>query len=539
MKILLKKFLALLLAMTLTMSLAPVTAMAEDVSADITVTGVSVQLNGSTNAAYSITDSGEPVIVKEEHTLPENKSMPVTVRVSFKHNNASDLSAGDTFTIELFSVENDYASKVNVTFASGAQLDYGRAEVLRETSGDRTVFKLKVTLTESIVNTEDFTGELSASGNIAGLGENETLTLQRGGESGHFATIHGAKKSTFDFYGPHQQVNSKTYSYRWNETPARIRWEMSYQYEVPTQFEDYNKVEKLENDDKYGEIGSSITSDIIFVDTLDEYMTFTDPKVEGQTTQGLNLTLTFRAFLYDSSLVENDWPKAATQEGKLIHTYWNHNTTQDEESPFKNIVRVFQIGSENVVGTNLADTLLKYKATKDEVMETAKTWTIAKTDDGREQLIINFGTPGSTGLTYADIFDDATIAALQESFDAEIAYIEEILGENTKNGDEGSGNDTIADPLTGQVMPRWQWEEFKTIFQESKEYWDKDSLEHKYVYSFDAHVVTAVKYDSDTHKYDEGAFNTEKVTNGFNVSYTRGSRISASPASSAAGASSS
>lgn len=135
---------------------------------------------------------------------------------------------------------------------------------------------------------------------------------------------------------------------------------------------------------------------------------------------------------------------------------------------------------------------------------------------------INFGTPGSTGLTYADIFDDATIAALQESFDAEIAYIEEILGENTKNGDEGSGNDTIADPLTGQVMPRWQWEEFKTIFQESKEYWDKDSLEHKCVYSFDAHVVTAVKYDSDTHKYDEGAFNTEKVTNGFNVSYTKG-----------------
>ena len=135
---------------------------------------------------------------------------------------------------------------------------------------------------------------------------------------------------------------------------------------------------------------------------------------------------------------------------------------------------------------------------------------------------INFGTPGSTGLTYADIFDDATIAALQESFDAEIAYIEEILGENTKNGDEGSGNDTIADPLTGQVMPRWQWEEFKTIFQESKEYWDKDSLEHKCVYSFDAHVVTAVKYDSDTHKYDEGAFNTEKVTNGFNVSHTKG-----------------
>ena len=88
-------------------------------------------------------------------------------------------------------------------------------------------------------------------------------------------------------------------------------------------------------------------------------------------------------------------------------------------------------------------------------------------------------------------------------------------------------------------MPRWQWEEFKTIFQESKEYWDKDSLEHKYVYSFDAHVVTAVKYDSETHKDDEGAFNTEKVTNGFNVSYTRSSRISASPASSAAGASSS
>lgn len=251
-------------------------------------------------------------------------------------------------------------------------------------------------------------------------------------------------------------------------------------------------------------------------------MTFTDPKVEGQTTEGLNLTLTFRAFLYDSSLVENDWPKAATQEGKLIHTYWNHNTTQDEESPFKNIVRVFQIGSENVVGTNLADTLLKYKATKEEVMTTARTWTITTTEDGCEQLIINFGTPGSTGLTYADIFDDATIAALQESFDAEIAYIEEILGENTKNGDEGSGNDTIADPLTGQVMPRWQWEEFKTIFQESKEYWAKDSLEHKYVYSFDAHVVTAVKYDSDTHKYDEGAFNTEKVTNGFNVSHTKG-----------------
>ena len=219
MKIRLKNFLALLLALTLTLSLAPVTAMAEDVSADITVTSVSVQLNGSTNAAYSITDSGEPVIVKEEHTLPENKNMSVTVRVSFKHNNASGLSAGDTFTIELFSVENDYASKVNVTFASGAQLDYGTAEVLRETSGYRTVFKLKVTLTESIVNTEDFTGELSASGNIAGLGENETLTLQRGGESGHFATIHGAKKSTFDFYGPQSQVNSKTYSHSWNETP--------------------------------------------------------------------------------------------------------------------------------------------------------------------------------------------------------------------------------------------------------------------------------------------------------------------------------
>ena len=143
MKIRLKKFLALLLALTLTLSLAPVTAMAEDVSADITVTSVSVQLNGSTNAAYSITDSGEPVIVKEEHTLPENTSMPVTVRVSFKHNNASDLSAGDTFTIELFSVETDYASKVNVTFASGAQLDYGTAEVVQEPSGNRTVFKLR------------------------------------------------------------------------------------------------------------------------------------------------------------------------------------------------------------------------------------------------------------------------------------------------------------------------------------------------------------------------------------------------------------
>lgn len=103
-------------------------------------------------------------------------------------------------------------------------------------------------------------------------------------------------------------MTSKNYSWHWgDETPARIQWDLKFEQEIPTQFEDYL-------DAKNGKITSSITDDMILVETLDKHQTFGDePK----------LNFEYHAYLYDAERTADQ--KNADKANKLVYPYLDHD----------------------------------------------------------------------------------------------------------------------------------------------------------------------------------------------------------------------
>lgn len=345
-----------------------------DVSDQFKITEFSVKLDNHSIPAYELGES-EPTVKPETYDLPSNMNVPLAINLSFEPKDAQsaqNLQAGDYMIFDLFSVEKDFANKIDSLMIANDTLAFGTAEIITSEQDGRTLFQVKVTLTEAINAHKDLKGILAPNGRVNGLDAGEKMTLQKDGQI--FATINGRDLSTFNFYQAPLQVTSKDYSWHWgNGTPARIQWDLTFEQEIPTQFENYQDAEN-------GTITSSIKTDMILVETLDKHQTFGDePK----------LNFEYHAYLYDAERTLAQ--KNADKANKLVYPYLDH----DQDG-----------AAYPDVESNLTLKDLEFSKQQDEksVRENPKSWAIVTDENGCEKLIINFGTPGSTGLTYSDIF---------------------------------------------------------------------------------------------------------------------------------------
>ena len=486
MRKILKRSMAWLLIVAMFVGLIPYAAFAndgdKDVSKQFKITEFSVKLNNNSEPAYELGES-EPTINEEKHYLSPNMNVPLVINLSFEpkdDQSAQDLKPGDYMIFDLFSVETTYADKIDPLTIASDKLDFGTAEIIKSEQDDRTLFQVKVTLTEAIDTHKDLRGILAPNGRVNGLDAGKTMTLQKDGQT--FATINGRDPSTFNFYQAPLQVTSKNYSWHWgDETPARIQWDLKFEQEIPTQFEDCL-------DAKNGKITSSITDDMILVETLDKHQTFGDePK----------LNFEYHAYLYDAERTADQ--KNADKANKLVYPYLDHDQNGTVYPD---------------VESNLTLDDLNFTEQQDEksVRENPKSWAIVTDENGCEKLIINFGTPGSTGLKYSDIFNEDQHEQLLAGFDAELKHIDEMI---VKAGDNPNDMTHISDSITGQDMTIADWKKFEKIYKDSKTYYQK--LDDKYVYGFTAKLQTYVKFNKETHSYDRDTLLTEKVVNKYQM----------------------
>lgn len=350
MRKILKRSMAWLLIVAMFVGLIPYAAFANDGGTDVSdqfkITEFSVKLDNHSTPAYELGES-EPTINEEKHYLSPNMNVPLVINLSFEPKNdqsAQDLKPGDYMIFDLFSVETTYADKIDPLTIASDKLDFGTAEIIKSEQDDRTLFQVKVTLTDAIDAHKDLKGVLAPNGRVNGLNKGETMTLQKDDQT--FATINGRDPSTFNFYQAPLQVTSKDYSWHWgDETLARIQWDLKFEQEIPTQFEDYQDAEN-------GTITSSITKDMILVETLDEHQTVGDePK----------LNFEYHAYLYDAERTADQ--KNADKANKLVYPYLDHdqeNTTYPD------------------VESNLTLDDLGFSKQQDEksVCETPKSWAI-------------------------------------------------------------------------------------------------------------------------------------------------------------------
>ena len=486
MRKILKRSMAWLLIVAMFVGLIPYAAFANDGGTDVSeqfkITDFSVKLDNHSTPAYELGESG-PTVNPETFSLSSNMNVPLVINLSFEPkdaHSAQDLQAGDYMIFDLFSVEKDFADKIDQLTIASDKLDFGTAEIIKSEQGGRTLFQVKVTLTEAINAHKDLKGILAPNGRVNGLNKGETMTLQKDGQP--FATINGRDPSTFDFYRAPLQVTSKDYSWHWgNGTPARIQWDLTFEQEIPTQFENYQDAEN-------GTITSSIKTDMILVETLDEHQTFGDEPV---------LNFEYHAYLYDAERTLAQ--KNADKANKLVYPYLDHD---QEDTVYPD------------VESNLTLEDLEFSKQQDEaaVRATAKSWAIVTDDNGCEKLIINFGTPGSTGLKYSDIFNEDQHEQLLAGFDAELKHIDEMI---EKAGENPNDMTHISDSITGQDMTIADWKKFKQIYEDSKEYYQ--NLDDKYVYGFTAKLQTYVKFNEEANRYDRDTLLTEKVVNKYQM----------------------
>lgn len=204
MRKILKRSMAWLLIVAMFVGLIPYAAFAndgdKDVSKQFKITEFSVKLNSNSEPAYELGES-EPTINEETHYLSPNMNVPLVINLSFEpkdNQSAQDLQPGDYMIFDLFSVETTYAEKIDQLTIANSTLDFGTAEIITSEQGDRTLFQVKVTLTEAIDTHKDLRGILAPNGRVNGLDAGKTMTLQKDGQT--FATINGRDPSTFNFY---------------------------------------------------------------------------------------------------------------------------------------------------------------------------------------------------------------------------------------------------------------------------------------------------------------------------------------------------
>lgn len=485
MRKILKRSMAWLLIVAMFVGLIPYAAFANDggenVSDQFKITEFSVKLNNNSAPAYEVGES-EPTVKPETYDLPSNMNVPLAINLSFEPKDAQsaqNLQAGDYMIFDLFSVEKDFANKIDSLMIANDTLAFGTAEIITSEQDGRTLFQVKVTLTEAIDAHKDLKGILAPNGRVNGLNKDESMTLQKNDQT--FATINGKAPSTFNFYQAPLQVTSKDYSWHWgNETPARIQWDLTFEQEIPTQFEDYQAAGD-------GEITSSIKTDMILVETLDEHQTFGDePK----------LNFEYHAYLYDEEKTVEQ--KKADKANKLVYPYYDHDQDGTAYPDVESNLTLKQLG---------------FTKQQDEksVRETPQSWAIVTDETGCEKLIINFGTPGSTGLKYSEIFTEEQQKQLLAGFDAEIEYIQGVLDNNSTRADY----ETVSDTITGQTLTIADWKKFKQIYEDSKEYYE--DLTDKYVYGFTAKLQTYVKFNEEANRYDRDTLLTEKVVNKYQM----------------------
>ncbi len=485
MRKILKRSMAWLLIVAMFVGLIPYAAFANDggenVSDQFKITEFSVKLNNNSAPAYEVGES-EPTVKPETYDLPSNMNVPLAINLSFEPKDAQsaqNLQAGDYMIFDLFSVEKDFADKIDQLTIASDKLAFGTAEIITSEQDGRTLFQVKVTLTEAIDAHKDLKGILAPNGRVNGLNKDESMTLQKNDQT--FATINGKAPSTFNFYQAPLQVTSKDYSWHWgNETPARIQWDLTFEQEIPTQFEDYQAAGD-------GEITSSIKTDMILVETLDEHQTFGDePK----------LNFEYHAYLYDEEKTVEQ--KKADKANKLVYPYYDHDQDGTAYPDVESNLTLKQLG---------------FTKQQDEksVRETPQSWAIVTDETGCEKLIINFGTPGSTGLKYSEIFTEEQQKQLLAGFDAEIEYIQGVLDNNSTRADY----ETVSDTITGQTLTIADWKKFKQIYEDSKEYYE--DLTDKYVYGFTAKLQTYVKFNEEANRYDRDTLLTEKVVNKYQM----------------------
>lgn len=419
MRKILKRSMAWLLIVAMFVGLIPYAAFANDggenVSDQFKITEFSVKLNNNSAPAYEVGES-EPTVKPETYDLPSNMNVPLAINLSFEPKDAQsaqNLQAGDYMIFDLFSVEKDFANKIDSLMIANDTLAFGTAEIITSEQDGRTLFQVKVTLTEAIDAHKDLKGILAPNGRVNGLNKDESMTLQKNDQT--FATINGKAPSTFNFYQAPLQVTSKDYSWHWgNETPARIQWDLTFEQEIPTQFEDYQAAGD-------GEITSSIKTDMILVETLDEHQTFGDePK----------LNFEYHAYLYDEEKTVEQ--KKADKANKLVYPYYDHDQDGTAYPDVESNLTLKQLGFTK-------------QQNEKSVRETPQSWAIVTDETGCEKLIINFGTPGSTGLKYSEIFTEEQQKQLLAGFDAEIEYIQGVLDNNSTRADY----ETVSDTITG------------------------------------------------------------------------------------------
>lgn len=179
MRKILKRSMAWLLIVAMFVGLIPYAAFANDGGTDVSdqfkITEFSVKLDNHSIPAYELGES-EPTINEETHYLSPNMNVPLVINLSFEpkdDQSAQNLQAGDYMIFDLFSVEKDFANKIDSLTIANSTLAFGTAEIITSEQGDRTLFQVKVTLTEVIDAHEDLKGILAPNGRVNSLDAGE------------------------------------------------------------------------------------------------------------------------------------------------------------------------------------------------------------------------------------------------------------------------------------------------------------------------------------------------------------------------------